>query len=263
MSKKDLFTLKEIAEVLKVPESTCRQWHHWFEDFLIYRQESGERKYSQESLEVFQFIARRLEDHIPPDDIKAELSTTVFPVIIDERNDFHVDQVATPLKANIAAGLISSIKNLLFELAPTAKRFFERIIKDAVSSALQGNLDQQVEIRMLNRKITALESKIDRMSEMIARTNEKAVLSPPSATPVNRASGISTPEEKKRHTAGTAYQVAILKAILELKDEKRLPFHQIAKLFEKKGFVPLGKQPWHPIGISALYQRAQRAPKKE
>jgi len=80
----DLFTLKDIAQRLNLPESTLRKYRDAYPQFIPYVGSGREKRYRAEAEEVFKAIReRRVDRHLSWEDTESELAD-IFPMNPDE-----------------------------------------------------------------------------------------------------------------------------------------------------------------------------------
>jgi len=80
----DLFTLKDIAQRLNLPESTLRKYRDAYPQFIPYVGSGREKRYRAEAEEVFKAIReRRVDGHLSWEDTESELAD-IFPMNPDE-----------------------------------------------------------------------------------------------------------------------------------------------------------------------------------
>ncbi len=80
----DLYTLKDIAQRLNLPESTLRKYRDAYPQFIPYVGSGREKRYRAEAEEVFKAIReRRVDRHLSWEDTESELAD-IFPMNPDE-----------------------------------------------------------------------------------------------------------------------------------------------------------------------------------
>ncbi len=72
-----LYTIKEIASVLNVPESTLRYYRDRFEEFIPYVGKGRKRRYKKEALAIFRLIIDGYEQDLSFKQIKSQLLHTI------------------------------------------------------------------------------------------------------------------------------------------------------------------------------------------
>ncbi len=77
-SEDRLLTIAEIAQELKLPESTVRYYRDRFADFIPTVGRGRGRKYKPEALEVLRFIAEGLRNDLTATEV-AEAVSRMFP----------------------------------------------------------------------------------------------------------------------------------------------------------------------------------------
>ncbi|HOO55561.1 MAG TPA: MerR family transcriptional regulator [bacterium] len=128
--EQELYTLKEIAQQLELPESTLRKYRDTYPQFIPYVGSGRERKYRIEAIDVFKAIRDcRVERHLSWDDTEKKLMDR-FPMNPDEMAK---KAVVTEQEANV---FLERVEEAVNRLRKQADR------QEFVTSALAGEIGE-------------------------------------------------------------------------------------------------------------------------
>ena len=80
----ELFTMSEMASILKTPDSTIRSHCHRFKEYIPYTGEGRERRYLPDALAVLRAIAGCYERNMTTAQIRSHLAQE-FPVTVEQQ----------------------------------------------------------------------------------------------------------------------------------------------------------------------------------
>lgn len=131
-----LYTIKELAEELKVPESTLRYYRDRFEEFIPTVGKGRKRRYKKEAIDVFSLIINGYEHDLTFKQIKDELIKKLS-------NSVQTDEKET-----------ENIKNEIIDK------------QNEILKLLLENINEK---EVLNQKIKLLQDKIEKMERILVR----------------------------------------------------------------------------------------------
>lgn len=140
-SEDRLLTIAEIAQELKLPESTVRYYRDRFADFIPTVGRGRGRKYKPEALEVLRFIAEGLRNDLTATEV-AEAVSRIFPISATPSAEPQQTAAATQREAFLA----------LVEAQGQAMR--------QVAAALERIATQGEETAALRREVEALREEV-------------------------------------------------------------------------------------------------------
>lgn len=148
-----LMTIAEVANELKIPESTARYYRDGFMDYIPFVGEGRKKRYRPETIEVLRFIAEGFKRKLTAEEIEDGLGR-MFPRNMDD----------TQSTARSKAVVQQQSKND----ANTSDLQLQNVLEQ-VNMTMQVMTDQQKEITELREKLEQLEEKQAR-SESAATT---------------------------------------------------------------------------------------------
>lgn len=165
-----LLTIAEIARRLNIPESTVRYYRDRFEKYIPDIGSGRSRRYQEDALEVFRFIADNMRSNVPAEDVEYALQSR-FSVAIEpqQQSPATQQQSAAIMRELIADALRKELTDIRDEIVETKKENYQlrKLIEEGLAEQERKAKEQDEklnevmrlmqEIRSLQEQAAALE----------------------------------------------------------------------------------------------------------
>jgi len=222
--KNKFYTLKEIAEILNVGESTVRYWRDQYSEFLPYTGEGRKKRYPENAVNMLRFTAECVKRGMNSDEIKKALMLEFQSVDcqVPEENP-HSDSPAAQL-------------SVLHEIDDKFTEKLDRMYEIAERSVL-----------LLERIAVAVEKLAEHIhTEPPKHINEpkKEIQPEPDNKPDSQSNAEDTAERDK-----------VIQRVEKLL-EQGISYQKVAELLNQEGVATFsGKGKWHGKTISRMLKQ--------
>lgn len=152
----ELLTVAEIARRLNLPESTVRYYRDRFEKYIPDVGTGRSRRYQEEALEVFRFIADNMRSNVPVEEVEYALQSR-FAVAIEPQQQSAAtqQQSAAVMRELIADALRYELRTIHDEIAATREE--NRELRELIEERL--NERDRILVETLRELQTAKQQK--------------------------------------------------------------------------------------------------------